>query len=385
MDEEKKINNQDKIPVSAEPVPDPAPGEGTGIGRLGRLIRSSIENETDLKNAEKAFIPPPEQPKLKILVYLKPLPWILCSLFAGSFFWDFDGYALALFHWNFPLEGIIRIISVSGLIGYLTNWIAITMLFRPLKKRPLLGQGLIPAQKERIAYRLSLAVSEDLINPEIIKQKIEASDAVRKYRRKAAIDLKKVFQKPEFRDEVKEWVVDYISSFLDNESVKKQISFEIADEIEKRLENKPIERTAVKTYTLLKGKQLHELIESTLEEIPFSVQRKIGFVDELLDELPGVISGGSDELDDAITSILFNLVNRFDVQQLVEENLARYDEIKLERMIQNATNEQLQTIQYLGALLGTIGGFVIWQPVLSLIILGTLGGTVYIADRILYQ
>jgi uncharacterized membrane protein YheB (UPF0754 family) len=362
-----------------------APKAGGGLGRLSRLIASAVEGEEKALSESKPFIPPPAQTKLKILMYLKPLPWILCAIFAFSFFWDFQGYNFSLFQWDFPLQGIIRIISVSGLIGYLTNWIAITMLFRPLKKRPLLGQGLIPAQKERIAYRLSLAVSEDLINPEIIKQKIESSDAVRKYRRKAALDLRRVFKQSDFREEVKEWVVDYVSYFLDNESVKKQISFEIADEIEQRLEDKPIERTAVRTYTLLKGKNLHELIESTLEEIPFSVRRKIGFVDELLNELPGVISESSDELDDAITAILFNLVNRFDVQQIVEENLSSYDELKLEKMIMNATNEQLQTIQYLGALLGTIGGFVIWQPILSLIVLGSIGGSVYAADKMLYQ
>ncbi|MDX1590802.1 MAG: DUF445 family protein, partial [Balneolaceae bacterium] len=363
----------------------PADGGESGLGRLSRLIASAVENDEDQPAGPKPLIPPPDRPKLRILKYLRPLPWILCILFAFSFFWDFQGYSFSLFQWTFPLEGFIRIISVSGLIGYLTNWIAITMLFRPLKKRPLLGQGLIPAQKERIAYRLSLAVSEDLINPEIIKQKIESSDAVRKYRRKAAMDLRRVFRQPEFREEVKEWVVDYVSYFLDNESVKKQISFEIADEIEQRLENKPIERTAVRTYTLLKGKNLHELIESTLEEIPFSVRRKIGFVDELLNGLPDVISDNSDELDDAITAILFNLVNRFDVQQIVEENLSSYDELKLEKMIMNATNEQLKTIQYLGALLGTVGGFVIWQPVLSLIVLGSVGGSIYIADKLLYQ
>ncbi|PWN07091.1 DUF445 domain-containing protein [Rhodohalobacter mucosus] len=375
MDEDKTKTEKDVSPAAGE----------SGIGRLSRLISSAIDDRADENEETKPFIPPPSQPKLKILTYLKPLPWILCAFFGFSFLWDFEGYSLSLFRWTFPLEGIIRIVSVSGLIGYLTNWIAITMLFRPLSKRPLLGQGLIPAQKERIAYRLSLAVSEDLINPDIIKKKIESSDAVRKYRRKAAIDLRKIFRQTEFREEVKEWVVDYISFFLENESVKKQISFEIADEIEQRLEKNPIERTAVKTYTLLKGKQLHELIESTLDEIPFSVRRKIGFVDELLDELPGVISESSEELDDAITAILFNLVNRFDVQQIVEENLSRYDEMKLERMIMNATNEQLKTIQYLGALLGTIGGLVIWQPVLSLIVLGTAGISVYTADRMLYQ
>lgn len=359
--------------------------EKSGFSRLGDIIGSTIDGGSPGDKNKKAFIPPVEQPELKILRYLRPVPWVLLCVFVFSFYWDFDAFYIYPFGYELQMQGLLRIISVSGFIGFLTNWIAITMLFRPIRKRPLLGQGLIPAQKNRIAYRLSLAVSDDLINPDIIRKKIEESDTVKKYRRKASMDIRKVFQKPEVRDEIKRWVIDYINVFLDNDSVKKQISMEIAGEIEQKLVDKPIERTAVKTYALLRGKQLHELIESALDEIPFTIQRKIDFIDDILDEIPAKMEENSEQLDDAITTILYNIVNRFDVQQLVEDNLRQYDEKKLEKMIQNATNEQLKTIQYLGAVLGTIGGFVIWQPILSLLVLGTTGGSVYLIDKWLYQ
>ena len=80
---------------------------------------------------------------------------------------------------------MLKVLTISGLIGFMTNWVAIKMLFRPTYKRPILGQGLIPAQKDRIAYRLARAVSEDLINPEMIKKKIQESQAISRYREKA--------------------------------------------------------------------------------------------------------------------------------------------------------------------------------------------------------
>ena len=46
-----------------------------------------------------------------------------------------------------PLEGLLRIISVSGLIGFVTNWVAITMLFNPRQDRP----GLRRADARRAA------------------------------------------------------------------------------------------------------------------------------------------------------------------------------------------------------------------------------------------
>jgi uncharacterized membrane protein YheB (UPF0754 family) len=359
--------------------------EKSGLSRLGDILGSTMDGGSRSGKNKKAFIPPGEQPELKILSYLRPVPWVLLCIFLFSFYWDFDAFHVTLFGNELEMQGLLRIISVSGFIGFLTNWIAITMLFRPIRKRPLLGQGLIPAQKNRIAYRLSLAVSDDLINPDIIRKKIEESDTVKKYRRKASMDVRKVFQNPDVRNEIKRWVIDSINSFLDNDSVKKHISMEIADEIEQKLADKPIERAAVKTYALLRGKQLNELIETVLDEIPFTLERKIDFIDDILDEIPAKMEENSEQLDDAITTILFNIVNRFDVQQLVEENLRQYDEKKLEEMIQNATNEQLKTIQYLGAVLGTIGGFVIWQPILSMLVLGTAGGSVYLIDRWLYQ
>ena len=94
----------------------------------------------------------------RLVGILKIVPISLLALFAASFFWDFEGMSTSFFGKTLPLEGVLRIVSVSGMIGFLTNWMAITMLFQPRKRRPLLGQGLIPAQRERVVFRLAQAV-----------------------------------------------------------------------------------------------------------------------------------------------------------------------------------------------------------------------------------
>ena len=70
-----------------------------------------------------------------------------------------------------------------------------------------------------------------------------------------------------------------------------------------------------------------------------------------------------------MTSLLYKLINQLDVHALVEDNLRQYDEQRLEKLIKNASNDQLQYIQYLGAVLGTLGGFIIWKPIGSLLLL----------------
>lgn len=353
--------------------------------KLGQIISKYLEFDSDGDTKKMQAQAAPEISNLPILQFLKPIPWILCALFLFSFIWDFEGMGVEMYGTYLQFDGLIRIISVSGLIGYLTNWIAITMLFKPVKKRPLLGQGLVPAHKNRIAYRLSHAVSDDLINPELIKKKIRESKAISRYRLQAIEHIQDITEREDFREDLKEWILNYVDSIVQNPEFRKKVSDHILLEIEDALQNKAFEKVALKTYSFLSGQTLQEFIENLLERLPVTAERNIGYIEEYLDEFPDKIHRNSDKIDELITQLLYKLINQLNVQTLVEENLKKYDEQRLESMIRNATNEQLKTIQYLGAVLGTIGGFVIWEPVISLIGLSVLFGTIYLIDWWLYQ
>tara|TARA_R100001143_G_scaffold63603_2_gene73723 strand:+ start:62798 stop:63925 length:1128 start_codon:yes stop_codon:yes gene_type:complete len=356
------------------------------IKGLGELLYRHLQPDTSQTTGlQKSVAKVPVIEKMLLLSFLKPIPWVLLAIFSFSFYWDFQGVVTTIFGLTLNFEGILKIISVSGMIGFLTNWIAITMLFRPLKKRPLLGQGLIPAHKERIAYRLAFAVSEDLINPDLINQKIKDSKAIQKYRKLTLAHLKRVTTTLEFRKDLKDWLMNYLRSIVQKPEFRKSISEQLLLEIENSLKDKVLEKAALKTYTFFRGQSLNEFIEDLLQNLPVTAERNLNFLDEYLDDLPRKISANSDQIDEMILQVLNRLVNQLNVQKLVEENLRKYDEKKLENMIRNATNEQLKTIQYLGAVLGTIGGFVIWEPVLSLILLSTLFGTIYLIDRMLFE
>jgi len=354
--------------------------------RLSDLITSHLDLADDEeKPVSDQRKKPPAKDHIFLLKLLKPVPWILLGLFLLSFFWDFDGLKSDIAGMELHFEGLLRIITVSGMIGFLTNWIAVTMLFRPLHKRPLLGQGLIPAHKERIASRLAEAVSDDLINPDIIKKKIHDSRSVSRFRAKAISHIQSVTEKEEFREDLKKWLLETISTLVQDPEFKQKLSEQIVDELDDALKNRVIERIALKTYSFLRGQDMHDFVQELLSSIPLSAERNITAIDDYLDKLPERIEQSGESIDELITQSLFKLVNQLDVHDLVEENLRSYDEEKLEAMIRNATNEQLKTIQYLGAILGTIGGFVIWEPLLSLGVLATLFGSLFLVDRALYQ
>ncbi len=321
----------------------------------------------------------------RLLYLLFAVPYILVVLFVLSFFWDFEGIQFMLFGFSFNLEGLIRILSVSGLIGFLTNWLAITMLFRPAQKRPLLGHGLIPAQKDKIAYQLAKTISKDLINPDIIKRKISESGVVGIYRRKATLFLKGIIDAPEFRQELKKILVEYMDEIMGDPAIRTALAENILDQLDDALKSKTFERVALKAYTFIRGDEAQMIIEETLAQLPETVESGLDQLDIMLDQLPEKIDEHSEQIENAITVILHRLINQLDVHRLVEDNIREFEEERLETMFRGATNEQLQYIQYLGAVLGTIGGFLIWEPLLSLVVLMVLVGSIVGLDYMLLK
>lgn len=359
--------------------------------RFARTLWQIIARHAAVEKLEEEFTEEREAPprfEFKSGVWLTLLaavPYLLVAMFAVSFFWDFEGIGVELYGMDLQFRGLLKILSISGLIGFMTNWLAITMLFKPSRKRPILGYGLIPAQKDRIAWRLSETVAEDLINPEIIKKKIHESKVISRYREQATRYVKGIIDDPAFREDLKDWVVEYVDEMIADPELRAAIAEKILLQIEEALENKAIEKVALKAYSFIRGQEMQEIIEESLTQLPASVESGLDRLDDMLDRLPSTIDKHSDAIENVVTTLLYKLINQLDVKTLVEDNLKQYDEQKLSDIIRNATNEQLRYIQYLGAVLGTVGGFVIWEPLLSIVTLGILTGLLLLADQLLYS
>ncbi len=316
-----------------------------------------------------------------LLVY----PYILLVAFLVSLIWDFPGMQATFFGYTLHFEGLLKIVTVSGLIGYGTNWLAITMLFRPLKRRPLLGQGLIPAQKDRIAYRLAEAVSRDLINPDLIKARISDVEIIAAYREKTIHNLRKIIDNPEFRQELKDLLIWSVKEQLNDDEFRNTLAESIITQLEKGVEHSGFERLALKAYLIIRGSDAKNVVEKALLNIPDNLINEMDRLDEILDSLPETIEGHSESIENVITELIFTLIGELDIHALIEDNIMKLEEGKLEALIKGTTNEQLQYIQYLGAVLGTLGGLVIWEPILSVIGMGFTVAIVVGLDRFLMK
>ena len=84
--------------------------------------------------------------------------------------------------WTVPLIG--------AFIGWITNWIAIKMLFhprKPIKFLFLTFHGIFPKNKPRIADKLGIIVQRDLINFSDIKERLQDPDALNNFKEEIAI------------------------------------------------------------------------------------------------------------------------------------------------------------------------------------------------------
>jgi uncharacterized membrane protein YheB (UPF0754 family) len=393
QDEHALDSSIEELSISEEPIDPTVSTEAVEMAKdktqsYAKALWSLINDHTkSTREQPEAKLTEPKRFTMEnawILNVLLAVPYFLVGLFLFSFFWDFEGLHWAFWGLQIDMEGLFRILSVSGLIGFMTNWLAITMLFRPAVKRPILGHGLIPAQKDRIAWRLSQAVATDLINPEIIKRKIHESNAIGKYREQATEVIRKVIDAPTFRTELKRLVVEYVDEMVADPTIRTAIATRILQQIESAVESKTVERFALRLYTYLRGQEAQELIDEALLELPHTIENGLDKLDDLLDNIPKKIDEHSDAIENLVTNILFKLVNQLDVQKLVQDNIQQFEERRLEKMIKGATNEQLNYIQYLGAVLGTIGGFVIWEPLISIIVLGSITGSILLLDHLLF-
>ncbi len=78
---------------------------------------------------------------------------------------------------------LILIPLISAFIGWVTNWVAIKMLFHPRNPVTILGikvQGIFPKRQQQFAEKLGKLVSRELLSFEEIEAKITSPDNLKK-------------------------------------------------------------------------------------------------------------------------------------------------------------------------------------------------------------
>ena len=308
---------------------------------------------------------------------------------------------------------------LGGVIGYITNDIAIRMLFRPHKAKYVFGihipftPGIIPKEKGRIAEAVGGVISENLMNKEVLEKYLLSEDMVGKVR--SAV---KEFISTQQRND--ETVVQFLGHYLSkeeidtfaqniNQSITKQTYEKLADSsVGEKVAHIAIDHVAQKltidgAQELLSGiggalgglggmaaglfggnivakflgmlrepaehflaKNINTMLRDNGEEI---VSNMIGGeVDNFLNKpVSNLLEGHEEQLAQAVNTIesiyrsiitehLPKILQSIDISKIVRERINEMDVNETEKLIFQVMDKELKAIVWLGALLGLAMG-----------------------------
>jgi len=183
--------------------------------------------------------------------------------------------------WTLPLVG--------ACVGYITNWLAVRMLFRP--RRRVLGlQGLIPKRRTEIASKIAATVARELVRPSDIEAML--SDPELHAAAEKEIDLRVGEFLARKVDELPTLALVVLPVDIEDRlrrSIVKHV-MESLPEISKNLGAKLGERLSVRD---LVEERVNAFEDARLEEIVVEIARRELRAIELLGGLLGALIGGA--------------------------------------------------------------------------------------------
>ena len=172
---------------------------------------------------------------------------------------------------------------IGAVIGYITNWLAIKMLFRPREAKYIFGMklpftpGLIPKEKSRIANKVGETVGTHLLNSDSLSKTLKDDKIKSKFNEVAKEKINQVINSNSTLEEslkntlgenyyaLKGNMINNIAKTIlesiQEEEFKNKLKFYIVDSIKERLNKNP-----EKIIDFINSNKFREVIIKTLEE-----------------------------------------------------------------------------------------------------------------------
>ena len=230
---------------------------------------------------------------------------------------------------------------VGGIIGYITNFIAIKMLFRPYKAKKIanitiIPQGVIPKEKKHLAKNVANVVENHLLDKD---------------------ELHKLINSDKFKNEIKNLISQKIDNFnipnIDEyiknnpEKVASQISSFVMDMIQK---NFPF------AMALLNEEAINKMVLNNIDTLANKVSNIVD-IDKLIDK-ETIKKNLQTEAIEFLEKESYQIIENLKIGQIVENKVNNFDEKKLEDMLFSLMDKHFKFINIAGAVLGAIIGLI---------------------------
>ena len=284
---------------------------------------------------------------------------------------------------------------LGGVIGYITNGIAIKMLFRPLKPVYVFGKqlpftpGLIPKEKTRIARSVGNVISKELLNKEVFAKVLLKEEIYKGIESKIDEFMKYNAHNTETFESLANRLVTKERTIYFKTEAEEMITEAIYDEVTQMGLGQVVVDKALEAFkegkfgslgplalflnsSMLEslGAKLAPVIdEMVAEESEAMIRRGVeNKTEALLQSTVGDVVSKAAIYGELIKSIVLksyeyivrkklgDVLETINIAKVVEERITEFDPLELERLILEIMNKELKAIIWLGALLGAIMG-----------------------------
>ena len=296
---------------------------------------------------------------------------------------------------------------VGAVIGFITNVVAIKMLFRPLKEIRIFGirlpftPGILPRQRSRLAQSIGAMVERELLTAEIVRQRLRREDVRQKVKEALSLFTENILQKTP--GELFEGREKFLSDRLPSAAEKLYPAFtqavldflrqqDIRRELESRgrifLRNILLKLNTFQRLFLSAGQydqKLEEKMPEIIDELVMSAENLLNS-ESTKDKLTaaaavafGKVIGGQNaniasilniaEADKkALDNFIFekmmtaadgqieNILTSINIKALVSDRIDSLDMLRVERIILDVMADQFKWIDIFGGILGFLIG-----------------------------
>ena len=275
---------------------------------------------------------------------------------------------------------------IGAVIGYVTNWIAVKMMFRPLKPIKLgkfklpFTPGIIPKNRNRIAKSIAVAINENLLTNSDLTSKLMSDDIQDSIKEKVANfamsdeiledKILKTIDKQKFNQ-----VRGNLTNKLSNSIYLSILEANVGEIVGEQVELAASEKLKGSLLGIFGGNSIVSSVKTmaeakTNEYIEQNGQR---IITELIDKktsdvLNTPICVLTDDLEfdlpEAVLSVykkivqeeFEELIKSINISQIIEDKINSMDVLEIEKLILSVMKKELNALVSLGAVIGLVLG-----------------------------
>lgn len=282
---------------------------------------------------------------------------------------------------------------VGAVIGYITNWIAVKMLFRPSKaiyigkfKLPF-TPGIIPKNQIRLAHGISNTISNSLLNEEVLKENLLSEDIKNQINEyidtflssdeTEAVSLNDIINQTEYSDKLNTTISNLIETISNSilttikeanlaEALSIQIENAIKENMQKNVLTKLIKKPVMNSLSANLEPKINEYIDVNGKElIKGMVEKELtkylntsnmdvkDFIKQSNIDIKGIIISLYSSI---ISNKLSSILETINISKVIENEINSFEPKKMEELVLSIINKELNALVNLGAIIGLLLG-----------------------------